>query len=505
MELKKAEQTIQQPHVVCVPYPGQGHINPMMQLVQLLHSTGIHITLVHSEFDHSRISKSRGSQHSPSTRPDGFRIETIPDGLPPNDREAMRHIPTLCDSIRKKACLAPFRELVMRLNDSADSSRVSCIVSDGVMTFTQEVAEELGIPNVVFWTTGACGLMAYIYCRELIKRGLAPLKDESYLNNGYLDTTIDWIPGMGEIRFEDMPSFIRSTDPNNDIMLNFMLDEAHNTFKAPAIVLNTFDELEYDVITAMRSMSSHVYTTGPLSMLCRHMPNYHQFKSMGWNLWKEDIGCLEWLDSQESASVIYVNFGSTTVVTAHHLSEFAWGLANSNHPFLWVIRSNLVVGDHAILQDDFMAEIKGRGLLVSWCPQEEVLSHPSIGGFITHCGWNSTIESICGGVPMICWPFFAEQMTNRRYICKEWGIGMEIDANVRREEIENAVKELMGRGEKGKEMMKNAMKWKERATKAIEEGGSSYTNFYRLVNEIFMPRDHRISTGSAANAGTAVG
>ncbi|KAI8017781.1 Linamarin synthase 2 [Camellia lanceoleosa] len=140
------------------------------------------------------------------------------------------------------------------------------------------------------------------------------------------------------------------------------------------------------------------------------------------------------------------------------------------------------MGDSAILPEDFVEETKDRGLLVSWCPQEQVLSHPSIGVFLTHCGWNSTLESICGGVPIICWPFFAEQQTNCRYACTEWGIGMEVNHDVKRNEIVALINEML-EGDKGKQMRKKALKLKKEAEEATDVGGLSYNNFDRLIKE----------------------
>lgn len=182
--------------------------------------------------------------------------------------------------------------------------------------------------------------------------------DESYLTNGYLDSPIDWIPGMKNIRLKDLPSFIRTTNPD-DIMLNFDNEEAQNTHRAWGVILNTFDELEHDVVEALKQMFSHLYTVGSLSTLTSQIP-HKGLKSIESNLWKEDTDCLEWLDGKETASVVYVNFGSITVVTAQQLSEFAWGLANSNHPFLWVIRPDLVRGDFALLPKEFLQETQGR-------------------------------------------------------------------------------------------------------------------------------------------------
>lgn len=237
-------------------------------------------------------------------------------------------------------------------------------------------------------------------------------------------------------------------------------------------------------ITSLVIRLPNTYTVGPISPLVRCIPKSDPIASIGSNLWKEDsTGCMEWLDKQVAASVVYVNFGSITVMSAEQLLEFAWGLAGSMHPFLWVVRADLVQGSDAVLPKEFLEEIEGRGVMVGWCNQEEVLAHRAIGGFLNHCGWNSTIESIYEGVPMICWPFFAEQPTNCKYLCNEWGMGMEIGGNVKRGEVEAMVRELMD-GEKGKEMRKRAGEWKDKARAAIMAGCSSYNNFDKLVEQM---------------------
>ncbi|KAJ9166571.1 hypothetical protein P3X46_021303 [Hevea brasiliensis] len=474
---------LQKPHAVCIPYPAQGHINPMLKLAKLLHHKGFHITFVNTEYNHKRLLKSRGPD-SLNGLPT-FQFHTIPDGLPPTDADATQDIPSLCQST-KKTCLAPFRNLLSMLNDtsSSDVPPVTCIISDGAMSFTLDAAQELDIPEVLFWTTSACGFMAYLQCHQLIDKGLTPLKDESYLTNGYLDTVIDWIPGMKGIRLRDIPPFIRTTDPG-DAMIDFIISETERCQKASAIILNTFDALEHDVLTALSTLLPPVYSIGSLHLLLDNVED-KDLKLIGSNLWKEESGCLEWLDSKEPNSVVYVNFGSITVMTNEQLVEFAWGLANSNKTFMWVIRPDLVAGHTAVLPPEFVTVTKERGLLASWCPQEQVLSHPSIGGFLTHCGWNSTLESICAGVPMICWPFFAEQQTNCRYICSEWGIGMEINSDVKRNEVESLLIELM-EGDKGKEMKKKAMEWRQMAKEATASlGGSSVQNLENVINQALL-------------------
>lgn len=292
---------------------------------------------------------------------------------------------------------------------------------------------------------------------------------------------------MKGIRLRDIPSFVRTTDPE-DFMLKFIKAESERAKKASAIVLNTYDALEHEGLVSLASMLPPVYSIGPLHLLLNQVTD-SDLKLIGSNLWIEESGCLEWLDSKEPNSVVYVNFGSITVMTSDQLTEFAWGLANSDQTFLWVIRPDLVAGDSAMLPPEFVSATKERGLFASWCSQEQVLSHPSIGGFLTHNGWNSTIESICGGVPMICWPFFAEQQTNCRYCCTEWGIGMEINSDVKRGEVESLVRELMG-GEKGSEMKKKTREWKKMAEEAITSTGSSCTNLDDMINKVLLsPRD----------------
>jgi len=291
---------------------------------------------------------------------------------------------------------------------------------------------------------------------------------------------------MRHIRLKDLPSFIRTTD-ENDIMVNFLIRETERSPRASAVILNTFDPFEQDVLDAISSLLPRVYTVGPLLLLADQIKD-ERLKSIGSNLWKEPPGSVEWLNSKETNSVVFVNFGSITVMTPQQLIEFAWGLANSEKPFLWIIRPDLVIGDSAVLPSEFITKTEDRGMLASWCPQEEVLKHPSIGGFLTHSGWNSTLETVCGGVPIISWPFFAEQQTNCRYSCIEWGIGMEIDNDVKRDDVEKLVRELM-EGDKGKEMKRKLMEWKTMAEEAVKPGGSSYLNLDKLIADVLLARN----------------
>ncbi|KAJ1398761.1 UDP-glucosyltransferase family protein [Sesbania bispinosa] len=185
------------PHAVLIPFPLQGHINPLFKLAKLLHLRGFHITFVHTEYNHKRLLKSRGP-NALDGLPD-FRFETIPDGLPPmeeGDGDVSQDVPSLCDSIRKNF-LHPFCDLIARLNNSATAGLIppiTCLVADCFMPFTTQAAEEFALPIVLLCPASACAFLTVLHFHTLFDKGLIPLKDESYLTNGYLDTEVDWIP-----------------------------------------------------------------------------------------------------------------------------------------------------------------------------------------------------------------------------------------------------------------------------------------------------------------------
>ncbi|XP_059450733.1 7-deoxyloganetin glucosyltransferase-like [Corylus avellana] len=429
-------------HAVCIPFPIQSHIKAMLKFAKLLHGKGFHITFVNTEFNHQRFLKS-GGPNALDGLPD-FQFKTISDSLPPSDPNASQDTEALCESVMQNFS-APFSDILLKLNSTATSSNnppATCIISDGAMPFTQTVAQKLGIPIVMLFTIPACSLMGFIQ------------------------------PGL--------------TTNLNDHAVKLTVEALERAPKASGIVVHTFDALEQEVLDALSPMFPCVYAIGPQQLLLNHLPK-DPLKSTGYSLWKEETECLNWLNSKAPNSVIYVNFGSITVLTPQQLVEIGWGLANSKFAFLWIIRNDLVVGESAILPHEFVEETKERGLITSWCPQEEVLNHSSIGGFLTHCGWNSIIESVCVGVPMICCPFYGDQQTNCKYACNEWGIGIEIDNGANRGEVEKIVRELM-EGNKGKRMKKKAMEWKKLAEEATGPHGSSSINLDKLVNDVLLSK-----------------
>ncbi|WJX31667.1 7-deoxyloganetin glucosyltransferase [Trifolium repens] len=232
-----------------------------MQLAKLFHCNGFHITFVNTEFNHKRFINSLGAEFVKGL-PD-FQFETIPDGLPPCDKDATQDVPLLCDSTRKN-CYGPFKELVIKLNSSL--LPVTCIIADGACGFAGRVGKDLGIKELQFWTASACGFVGHLQYDELVKRGILPFKDENFIADGTLDTSVDWITGL-----KDLPSFIRVTDLN-DIMFDFMGSEVQNCIKSSTIIINTFEALEDEALKALRAKNPNIYSIGPLQMIGRHFP-----------------------------------------------------------------------------------------------------------------------------------------------------------------------------------------------------------------------------------------
>lgn len=470
-------------HAVCIPCAAQGHINSMLKFAKLLHFKGFHITFVHTQSSYSRILEASGPS-SLKGLPD-FQFKSIPDGLSASESLANAEDMSKVTHINRFRLSETLRDFLKNLKESAEEPEVTCIVSDTYMSFTLDVSAEFGLPNLSYCSLSACGFMGFFAIKELIDRGIVPLKNEDDLTNGYLDTPVDGVLGLKNMRLRDFSKFVHTTDPNH-VLMNFTKDESQDSLKATAILIHTFEELEGATLDAMSVVFPAVYAIGPLDIMCKNISK-DSVNIMGSSFWVNNSSCLEWLNKKAPSSIVYVNFGSLTVVTKDQLVEFAWGLINSNCEFLWVIRPDLITKDSSLLPEELLVEVNRRGLIISWCPQQEVLRHPSIGVFLTHCGWNSMMESISCGVPMICWPFFAEQQTNCRYACNEWKIGLEISSNVNRYEVEMRIKEAM-EGDEGMKIRRNVMRYKESAGKATVIGGAAFDSLDKVIEDVLMSR-----------------
>ncbi|GJN37074.1 hypothetical protein PR202_gb25995 [Eleusine coracana subsp. coracana] len=317
---------VRPPHAVCMPYPAQGHVTPMFKLAKLLHARGFHVTFVNTEYNHRRILQSQGAAAMESVP--GFRFAAIPDGLPPSDADATQDIPALCYSTMT-TCLPHLLHLLEKLNHEAAeveawSGPVTCLLFDTVMSFGYDAAQKIGVPAVALWTASCCGFMGYRNYRNLVDDwGLVPFKhatDLADVDGGPLSTVSE-----------------RLSLPD-------------------AVVVNSFDDLEGPTLDAMRAILPPMHAVGPLLLLERRLvPAGSPLSRLGSSLWEVQGGLVEWLDGHEARSVVYVNFGSITVMTNEQLLEFAWGLANSGYPFVWNIRPDLLKGDAAVLPPEFLA------------------------------------------------------------------------------------------------------------------------------------------------------
>lgn len=298
------------------------------------------------------------------------------------------------------------------------------------------------------------------------------------------------------LRRRDLPSCFREARDVSDPRLDVVYMVTVSTTRAKGFILNTFEAMDSTVLSHIRTVCPTTYVIGPLHCMLQNMRSRMlsntqsgETSSNSANLWQEDRSCLPWLDKQPKGSVLYVSFGSFTVITNEDLMEFWHGLVNSGQRFLWVIRPDLVngvedgEGQPTSVPPELEAGTSERGYLVAWAPQEEVLAHPSIGCFLTHSGWNSSLESAVSGVPMICWPFFADQHTTSRFVSEVWKIGLDMKDKHGREIVETIVRDAM-EGESAQELRRSAAAMAEKARESIAEGGSSYLDFQTLVRYI---------------------
>ncbi|GMJ12143.1 UDP-glucosyl transferase 85A3 [Hibiscus trionum] len=464
----------QPPHVIFLPFPAQGHVKPLLKLAELLSHASFHVTFINSEYIHHRLLPSIDIDAFHSRFPN-FRFLSIPDGLPPHQPRALED---LLPSIGS-ATVAALRQLLVSDNLSRATT---CIIADGIMPSSAVTAgEEFGIPVLAFRTFSACCTWTNFHLSKLIEEGEVPFQDKD------MDKLVTCIPGLENIlRRRDLPSICR-VENVGDPILEFFIKEGRAMLRASALILNTFDELEAPMLSKLASFFSKIYTIGPLHALSNVRINGDRspLASTTGILWKEDQGCITWLDSRPSESVVFVSFGSIVKFTHDQMLEFWHGLVNSGKPFLWVIRPDSIMGGDGSsgqLLMDLQERTKGKGLIVSWAPQEQVLAHRAVGGFLTHGGWNSIMESTQAGVPMICWPAISDQQVNSRFVSEVWRVGLDMKDTCERSIVEKMVRDLMEA--KRVEIMKVMGVVAKQAEESVKEGGSSYRNLDTLIQDI---------------------
>lgn len=243
------------------------------------------------------------------------------------------------------------------------------------------------------------------------------------------------------------------------------------------MIFNTFKELEESELAKVQDeFGIPVFAIGPF---------HNYFSASLTSLLTQDRSSIAWLDKQAPKSVLYVSFGSIATVDESNLLEVAWGLVNSGQPFLWVVRPGMLRSSSSqMLPDQVLNVVRDRSHIVQWAPQQEVLAHPAVAAFFTHCGWNSTLESISEGVPMVCSSFMGDQLVNSRWINDVWRVGVKLEEGLERGEIERAIRRVM-EGHQGQEIRNRAFSLKEMAHHCIKPtSGSSYQALDGLLSFI---------------------
>ncbi|XP_027075756.1 gallate 1-beta-glucosyltransferase 84A24-like [Coffea arabica] len=265
-------------------------------------------------------------------------------------------------------------------------------------------------------------------------------------------------------------------------MTKAILGQMKNLSKSICILMDTFQELEDDVLDYMSKLCP-VKPIGPLFINPKVSSS-----NISVDILKAD-DCMGWLDSKPPSSVAYISFGSVVFLKQEQVTEIAYGLLNSGVSFMWVMKppEKLYSSKPHVLPDGFWEKVGDKGKVVQWSPQQQVLAHPSISCFLTHCGWNSTLEALACGVPVLAFPHWGDQVTNAKYLVDEFRVGIRMCRGVAEDKIipkEDVEKCLVG--PKAAEIKESALKWKKKAEEAVALAGSSNQNMQDILNQITL-------------------
>ncbi|KAF8398715.1 hypothetical protein HHK36_014572 [Tetracentron sinense] len=436
------------PHVVIFPFMAQGHTLPLVDLSRILARRGLKVTIITTPANASSILP-QIVKHS------NIHLTEIPftpvDGLP-EGCENTTHLPSmrlLATFIKATEGLQQGFELILRDMCQAEpesESRPICVISSFFLGWTLQTCLKFGIPRLVFHGMGVLTMAVFksAWFEEPHRHVL-------------LDSEPFEVPGLSlpfELTLEDLYESHRvplRDDPLCQILSKLEEDDVNSW----GVVANSFIEMDQDYVPRLNSLyrnGARTWCAGPFFM----------YDEMGVQNGDPNI---EWLNQipRHPNSVIYVSFGSQSNVSDTELDELACGLELSGHYFMWVVRSQTWSPP-----DGFEVRMKGRGVIVrDWVDQRRILAHSAIGVFLSHCGWNSILESFSFGVPLLAWPMAADQPLNAKFV-EGLGAGMRMGV-IGRERISEAVKELMGGGEKGSMAREKAQEWAIVAKQAVQE------------------------------------
>ncbi|KAF6158524.1 hypothetical protein GIB67_040038 [Kingdonia uniflora] len=439
-------------HVLLLPFPAQGHFSPMLQFAKRLASKGLKATIAMT------ISVTKSSYAEAG----GVQVEIISE-----------------NGYTREGVHGSFKDVGSRVllsiieKNRYSSDAVTCIVYDSICPWALEVAKENGLFGASFFSQ-SCSVN-YIFYQ--VSRGIIGLPVEE---------TVSSIPGLPPLEISELPTFVSDLEVYK-VALDLFLGQFSNLDKADSVVFNTFDKLESKVVKHMRKLWN-VLTIGPAIPSMYLDKRMEGDKDYGLNLFEpSEDPYIKWLNARETGSVIYLSFGSIAVYTNEQMDEVANALRQSNKYFLWVVREEEMIK----LPKNFIEETSDKGLVVTWCSQIEVLSHSSIGCFITHCGWNSILEALSLGVPMVTMPNFADQTTNAKFVADIWGAGIWPTADhkriIKRDKLEASIRNVM-EVDIADTIKKNISNFREMTRDAMEIGGSSFLNIENFVKSLQVVR-----------------
>ncbi|XP_077243698.1 malvidin galactosylase UGT88C3-like [Tasmannia lanceolata] len=375
------------------------------------------------------------------------------------------------------------KHALTQLLSSSPSTPIAALIMDGFCLTMTDVASDLGIPPYLYYTSGALTLALTLYLPTLDTKISCDFQDFE----GQVE-----IPGFQPLPPLVVPSPVLNKKSDGYTCLVSLAPKMGLT---KGIIINTFTELESTVLEAINeglclpdNPTPPIHPVGPLLALDRE-PS------------ENSNPCIEWLNKQPPASVVFLCFGSRGAFPEPQVKEIAFGLERSECRFLWSLRfhSGEGVGNgmptdanvDEILPEGFLDRTEERGLVwPSWVPQTAILAHPAVGGFLSHCGWNSCLESFWYGVPILAWPLAAEQRLNGFQLVKDLGLAVELRLDykggglVSGEEVERGVRCLMGECEERSKVRERAKEISEASRKAVEEGGSSFVHLKRLIDQL---------------------
>ncbi|XP_028759543.1 crocetin glucosyltransferase, chloroplastic-like [Neltuma alba] len=455
-------------HFLILAFPAQGHINPALQLAHRLIRMGVLVTLSTTVRMHRRMDKTSTNIPGLSFAPfsdgfdDGYKPEEGSDDLKASAEHYM-------SEFRRRGSES-LADLIVSSKQNGGHP-FTCIVHTMLLPWTTELARQFHLPSALLWVQPATLFDIFYYY----------FKDDNLIKNklSSASNSIE-LPGLPPLEPPELPSFITCLSGTYAFVLPLMGEELRILQQEanPTVLLNTFEELEADALRVLDD-SFRAIAVGPLvpSILLD-----------GENLWDTRNDYMEWLSSKPESSVIYISFGSLCVLPKRQMEEIARGLIDSGRPFLWSIREE----EEQEKVSEYAEEMEEKGKIVRWCKQAEILSHKSVGCFVSHCGWNSSLESLVAGVPVVGIPQWADQTTNAKLIEQVWKTGVKVRVTkeedgagiARGEEIRRCVEEVMGNGERGKEVKKKAAEWGEVSREAGKAGGSSDSRLRALLDEL---------------------